>query len=152
MSFRRHRIHRYVHIILNIDDISKVRISENYLYNKLKDIGLKENIDINENRLYSWYINFDFILLKFMCHRGSFREDINEKCILCEYPENSIKHVLNKCKKLSRERRKLSEELNKIDNTNYKELLKLLIRTNKQRIKINIRLTRFKHLFSSTFI
>ena len=31
--------------ILNIDDISKVRTSDNYLYNKLKDIGLEENID-----------------------------------------------------------------------------------------------------------
>ena len=48
-----------------------------------------------------------------MCHRGSFREDINEKYILCEYPENSIEHVVNKCKKLSRERRKLLENLNK---------------------------------------
>ena len=59
--------------ILNIDDISKVRISENYLYNKLKDIGLEENIDINKgfitrlkNKLYSWYVDSDFILLKFM--------------------------------------------------------------------------------------
>ena len=59
-----------------------------------------------------------------MCHRGSFREDINEKWILCEYPENSIEHIVNECKKLSRERRKLLEELNKIDNTNFKKLLK----------------------------
>ena len=48
-----------------------------------------------------------------MCHGGSFREDINEKYILCEYPENSIEHVVNKCKKLSGERRKLLENLNK---------------------------------------
>ena len=61
-----------------------------------------------------------------MCHRGSFREDINEKCILYGYPENSIEHVVNDCKKLSRERRKLLEELNKIDNNNYKELLKAI--------------------------
>ena len=91
--------------ILNIDDISKERISENYLYNKLKDIGLEENININEgfllrlkNILYSWYIDSDFFLLKFMCHRGSFREDINEKCIQCEYPEKSIEHIENKYK------------------------------------------------------
>ena len=78
--------------ILNVDDISKVRISENYLYNKLKDIGLEENIDISKgfltrlkNRLYSWYVDSDFILLKFMCHRGSFREDINKKCIESQY-------------------------------------------------------------------
>ena len=47
-------------------------------------------------------------------------EDINEKCILCEYPENSIEHVVSKCQKLSRERRKLLEKLYKIDNTKYK--------------------------------
>ena len=119
--------------ILNIDDISKVRISENYLYNKLKDIGLEENIDISKgfltrlkNRLYSWYVDSDFILLKFMCHRGSFREDINKECILCGYPENSIEHIVNDCKKLCRIRRKTLEELNKIDNTNYKKLLKAI--------------------------
>ena len=61
-----------------------------------------------------------------MCHRGSFREDINKKCILCGYPENSIEHVVNDCKKLCRERRKTLEELNKIDNTNYKKLLKAI--------------------------
>ena len=119
--------------ILNIDDISKVRISENYLYNKLKDIGLEENTDINKgfitrlkNKLYSWYVDSDFILLKFMCHRGSFREDINKKCILCGYPENSIEYVVNHFKNLYRERRKALEELNKMDNTNYKKLLKAI--------------------------
>ena len=48
------------------------------------------------------------------------------KCILCGYPENSIEHVVNDCKKLCRERRKTLEELNKIDNTNYKKLLKAI--------------------------
>ena len=119
--------------VLNINDISKVRISDNYLYNKLKDIGLEDNIDINEefisrlkNRLYTLYVDSDFILLKFMCHKDSFREEINEKCLLYEYPENSIEHIVNKFKKLSRERRKLFENLNKINNTNYKELLKII--------------------------
>ena len=36
------------------------------------------------------------------------------------------KNFVNNCKKLSRERRKLQEELNKIDNTNYKKLLKAI--------------------------
>ena len=56
--------------VLNIEDISKVRTLDNYLYNKLKDTGLEENIDINEGfisrlkyRLYSWYVDSDFILL-----------------------------------------------------------------------------------------
>ena len=37
--------------VLNIDDFSKKRISDNYLNNKLKDIGLEENIDINKGFL-----------------------------------------------------------------------------------------------------
>ena len=61
-----------------------------------------------------------------MCHRSSFREDINKKCILCGYPENSIEYVVNHCKNLYRERRKALEELNKMDNTNYKKLLKAI--------------------------
>ena len=68
--------------ILNINDISQVRTSYNYLYNNLRDIGTKEELNINQgfilrlkHRIYSWYVNSDFILLKFMCHRGSFRED-----------------------------------------------------------------------------
>ena len=61
-----------------------------------------------------------------MCHRGSFREDINKKRILCEYPENNIEHVMNTCEKLEKERKKLIEELIEINNTKYKELLKAI--------------------------
>ncbi len=39
----------------------------------------------------------DCILLKFMFHRGTFREVINEKCILCKNAEYGIKYVINKC-------------------------------------------------------
>ena len=72
--------------ILNLNDISLVRPHNNYIYNKLKTIGNKEGLDINQgfinrlkHRIYSWYVDSDFLLLKFMCHRGSFREDIYEK-------------------------------------------------------------------------
>ena len=41
-----------------------------------------------------FYVNSDFILLKFMCHRGSFREDIYEKCILCKNADNGIEHII----------------------------------------------------------
>ena len=71
--------------ILNINDIPKVRTNYNYLYNNLKILGEKEKLNINQgfisrlkHRIYSWYLDSDFILLKFMCHRGSFREDIHE--------------------------------------------------------------------------
>ena len=80
-----------IKIILNIKNISEVKPSYNYLYNKLKIIGRKEELEINQefisrlkHRIYRWYVNSEFLLLKFMCHRGSFREDINEKCISCE--------------------------------------------------------------------
>ena len=61
-----------------------------------------------------------------MCHRGSFREDINEKCILCKDADNGIKHVINECENLREERNELLTELNEINNTNYAELLKAI--------------------------
>ena len=77
--------------ILNINDISQVRTNYNYLYNNLKTLGEKEDLNMNQgfisrlkHRIYSWYVDSDFILLKFMCHRGAFREDINEKCYIMQ--------------------------------------------------------------------
>jgi len=61
-----------------------------------------------------------------MCHRGSFREDINEKCILCKNVDNGIKHVINECEKLKTERNILLSELNEINNNYYEELLKAI--------------------------
>ena len=56
--------------ILNINDISMVRTHYNYIYNKLKSIGNKEGLDINQgfinrlkHRIYSWYVDSDFLLL-----------------------------------------------------------------------------------------
>ena len=79
----------------------------NYVYNKLKIIGNKEGLDINQgfinrlkHRIYSWYVDSEFLLLKFMCHRGSFREDIYEKCILCKYANNGFKHNIYNHNKL----------------------------------------------------
>ena len=119
--------------ILNINDISQVRTSYNYLYNNLRNLGTKEELNINQgfisrlkHRIYSWYVNSDFKLLKFMCHRGSFREDINKKCILCKDADNGIKHVVNECENLREERNELLTELNEINNTNYAELLKAI--------------------------
>ena len=84
--------------ILNINDIPKVMTNYNYLYTNLKTLGEKEKLNINQgfisrlkHRIYSWYVDSDFILLKLMCHRGAFREDINKKCILC----NDVKMELN---------------------------------------------------------
>ena len=52
-----------------------VRTHYNYIYNKLKIIDNKEGFDINQgfinrlkHRIYSWYVDSDFLLLKFMWH------------------------------------------------------------------------------------
>jgi hypothetical protein len=110
--------------ILNLNDISQVRPHNNYVYNKLKIIGNKEGLDINQgfinrlkHRIYSWYVDSDFLLLKFMCHRGSFREDIYEKCILCKDANNGFEHVVNECKCLEDERKELINKLQYINNT-----------------------------------
>jgi hypothetical protein len=94
----------------------------NIIYNSLKNIGKEYNYNIHEdfkrrlnNRIYSWYVDGDFLLLRFMCHRGAFREDINKKCLLCEKDNNGIEHVINECEKLEKERKNLIVELNKLD-------------------------------------
>ena len=61
-------------------------------------------------------VNSDFILLKFMCHRGSFRDDIYKKCVLCKDADNGLKHVVNECVKLKNERKQLLKDLNNINN------------------------------------
>ena len=58
---------------------------------------------MQENFIYIWYIDGDFLLLKFMCHRRAFRKDINEKCLLCEKEDNGIERVINNCKILKKE-------------------------------------------------
>ena len=34
------------------------------------------NLQIEKDRIYSWYVDGDFLLFKYLCHRGCFREDI----------------------------------------------------------------------------
>ena len=73
--------------------------------------------------VYRW----ELLLLRFMCHRGAFREDINKKCLLCEKEDNAIEDVINNCKKLKKERDDLITELNKLDvETKNKTLLKVI--------------------------
>ena len=45
-----------------------------------------------------------------MCHRGSFRDDIYKKCVLCK-ADNGLKHVVNECAKLKNERKQLLKDL-----------------------------------------
>ena len=46
-----------------------------------------------------------------MCHRGSFREDIHKKCVLCKVADNGLEHVVNECAKLKNERKQLLKDL-----------------------------------------
>ena len=94
-----------------------------FITQKLKYLGEKEGYIINDqfnirlkNRIYSWYVDSDFLLLKFMCQRGCFREDIFEKCVLCKKEKNGIKHVVNECIELKDLRDKLTNDLNNLDN------------------------------------
>ena len=65
---------------LNIyDDVIKKTIGNikgDIIYNNLKDIGNEYNYDINKDfrrrlnkRIYTWYVDGDFLLLRNKCHR-----------------------------------------------------------------------------------
>ena len=126
--------HEELNIYNNVIEKTIGKIKGDILYNSLKDIGNNFEYNIHEDfrrrlnkRIYTWYIDGDFLLLRFMCHRGAFREDINKKCLLCEKEDNGIEHVINNCKKLKKERNDLITELNKLDaNTKNKTLLKVI--------------------------
>ena len=77
--------------ILNTYDISSSVKCKRFITQKLKYLGEKEGYIINDqfnnrlkNRIYSWYVDSNVLLLKFMCHRGCFKEDIFEKYALCK--------------------------------------------------------------------
>ena len=109
-------------------------IKGDILYNSLKNIGNKYNYEINKDfrrrlnkRIYSWYVDGDFLLLRFMCHRGAFREDINKKCVLCKTEDNGIEHVTNNCIKFKKEREEIIKKLNDLDaGTKNKTLLEII--------------------------
>ena len=84
-------------------------IKDDIIYYNLKIIGNEFNYDINKDfrrplnkRIYSWYIDGDFLLLRFMCHRGAFRKDINGKCVFCKTEDNGIEHIINNCIKFKK--------------------------------------------------
>ena len=64
-----------------------------------------------------------FFLLRFILGRGTFRNDINDKCILCKDSDNSQEHVVNECAKTEKLRTKLTKELNDLDNTTKNKTL-----------------------------
>ena len=58
--------------------------------------------------------NCNKILLRYICHRWAFSEDIIEKCVICKIEDNGIKHVTNNCIKFKKVREELIDKLNKL--------------------------------------
>ena len=69
--------------------------------------------------VYRWRSSSFNILLG----KGTFRNDINNKCILCKNSDNSEEHVVNECAKTKKLRIKLAKELNDLDNTTKNKTL-----------------------------
>ena len=71
--------------ILNTNDIPSSINCKRFITQKFKIFRRKRYIINDEfnnrlkNRIYSWYVDRDFLLLTFMCQRGCFREDIFKK-------------------------------------------------------------------------
>ena len=91
---------------------------------------IEKNIVINNDfikrlnyRIYNWYVDGDHLLLRFILGRGAFRNDINDKCILCKIHENSQEHVINDCTITEKLRLKLIKELNELDNESKNKTL-----------------------------
>ena len=69
--------------ILDTEDIPSSAFNKRYIIKRLKELGETERYNINDkfrnvlkDRIYSWYVDDDFLLLKFICYRGCFRKDI----------------------------------------------------------------------------
>ena len=74
--------------------VTRVRISEPTIF--LIYINFIKRLN---ERIYNWYVDGDHLLLRFILGRGAFRNDINDKCILCKNSDNSQEHVVNECAK-----------------------------------------------------
>ena len=92
--------------LMNIIEKTIGNIKFDIIYDNFKNIGKEFYYDINKDfrkrlnkRKYSLYVDGDFLLLRYMCHRGVFREDIIEKCVFCKTEDNGIGHVTNNLKK-----------------------------------------------------
>ena len=86
--------------VLYTEDIPFSAFNKKYIIKRLKELGEKEGYNINDkfrkrlkDRIFSWYVDGDFLFLKFICHREIFREDIYKKWVLCKKEDNNIKHV-----------------------------------------------------------
>ena len=67
------------------------------------------------------YVDGDFLLLRYMCHREAFRKNINEKCIICKTEDKEIENVTNNCIKFKKVRKKIIKKLNNLDINTKKQ-------------------------------
>ena len=82
---------------------------------------------MTNKRICSWYVDGDFIFLRYMYHRGAFIEDIVEKIVFCKTEDNGIEHVINNYIKFKKVRVELIDKLIKLDNnTKNKTLLEII--------------------------
>ena len=72
--------------LLDEQDIHSSVYNKRYIIKILKELGEKEN-----KEYIQLICDGDFLLLKFICHRGCFRDDIFKKCVLCKKEDNNIK-------------------------------------------------------------
>ena len=59
-------------------------------------------------------MNSDRYILKLMCNRGKFREEIFEICPLCKVKKNSREHVVNECQETENIRKEIIDKINLI--------------------------------------
>ena len=105
--------------VLETEDIPSSAYNKKYIIKRSKK--LKEGYNINDkftnrlkDRIYSWYVDGHFLLLKFKCYRGIL-EKIYIRNVLCKKEDNNIKHVINECEIMKELRDKLKNELEGLD-------------------------------------
>jgi hypothetical protein len=69
--------------------------------------GLRDRL---KEEVYTWYVDRDHYLLRYMCNRGFFRNDINPICKHCELV-NSRDHATDECDWYRVEREKTIEKI-----------------------------------------
>ena len=66
----------------------------NYLLSRSFDY-FPEVVKEDDKYIYYWYINGDYLILRFILSRVEFRKDINDICILCKIYDSFQEHVIN---------------------------------------------------------
>lgn len=86
------------------EEIPKLLSKEVVFNDKLKETGAKFNIRVGTNLrellkkiIYSWYVDGDHYLLRYILGREKFMKQVFVKCPLCKVKDNSQMHLTNDC-------------------------------------------------------